>query len=251
MRKAIHPYKGNKITAAQYIADLGNDRPTMESRPICPICHQRMKLVASKTANSTGHFAHLSQSGFCPSKEPAGVRYDNLPPRRPNAERAIELKRYFINNWKIHFSQLDYFIKGLSKKEFFEVLQLADRARIWEYAHLEPFQIPYILATLMDFPPEKSRNGIDKEKIRKKYFRCFFDSTVQRYDDLWIERPQSLQFWRAWYESTPRKKPRVEELIDAYSIDLNDKFLQYTPKVPQFYVDEIQDWINRRYHMAR
>ena len=249
MKKAMHPYSGDRITVPQYIVEFGNDTPKSERRPLCPICRQRMMLVAPRTANSSGHFAHLPKSAFCPTKESAGVRYGDLPPGRPNTQRAIELKRYFINNWKIHFSMLDFFVKGLSKKEFFEVLQLADRARIWEYANLEPFQIPYILATLTDFPPEKSRNG--KDKIRKKYFRCFFDSTVQKFDDLWISRPKNLQFWRAWYESSPGRKPRADDLIDAYPIDLNSNFLEYTPKVPQFYIDEIQEWLNRSYNMVR
>lgn len=91
MKKAMHPYNKNKITIAQYVVDFGNDTPSMEARPICPICRQRMKLVAPRTANTTGHFAHLPKSGFCPTKESAGVRYDNFPPKKPNAERAIEL----------------------------------------------------------------------------------------------------------------------------------------------------------------
>lgn len=252
MRKAKHPYHWKYITVAEYIKDMGAGAPqSMEERPICPVCGQRMTVVAANTACTSGHFSHLPKSDFCPTKEKAGARYQEFPPTSPDMEAARRMKEYFERNWQIHFSQLDFFVKGLSKIEFLEALTLADRARIWEYAHLEIFHIPYILATLMDFPPERSRKNKDKNKIREKYFRCFFDATVQRYDDLWIDRPNKLQFWRAWYESRSGKKPRVDDLISAYPSEICSEFLEYKPKVPPFYIDEIQKWITHRYGTAQ
>ena len=33
-----------------------------------------------------------------------------------------------------------------------KVIGIATQERIWEYANLEEYQIPYIFATLMDYP---------------------------------------------------------------------------------------------------
>jgi hypothetical protein len=177
-----------------------------------------------------------------------GTRYKEFSPAAPNVESAGEMKDYFRSNWKIHFSQLNYFVKGLSKKEFFQCLIIADETRIWEYARLEPFHLPYIFATLMDFPPVNSRKTKTGEFARKYYFRCFFDSSVQKYEDLWIERPKKLEFWRAWYiVPVDRKKPRVEDLLDAYSVEVIPDFLDRPAIVPSYYEDEIQDWINYHY----
>lgn len=248
MRNAIHPHTKKTITVSDYIKDFGNDsQRELKDFPFCPFCNQRMTIVAKSTANSTGHFKHFPNSNFCPSKEKSGIPYANLQPLNPDAKHAEELKKIFVSNWQAHFSQIDFLVKGLSKKEFLTLLTLANRARIWEYAHLEEFQIPFILSTLMDFPPQNSRNDKDKQKIRKYYFRCFFDSTVQRYDDLWIYQPTSIQFWRAWYQTEANRKPRIEDLYNAYPFEMSAKFLENRHWVPPFYVKEIQEWLNQTY----
>lgn len=54
-------------------------------------------------------------------------------------------------------------------------------------------------------------------------------------------------FWRAWYDATPGKNPTVEDLIDAYGSELDSTYLKFTPRVPPFYIEEIEDWLHSHF----
>lgn len=112
MRTAIHPHKKIKVSVSDYIKDFGNNsQRDLKDYPLCPFCKQRMTIVAKSTANSTGHFKHFPKSEFCPSKEKSVALYANLPPLEPDPEKAREIKIKFVENWKAHFSQLNFFAK--------------------------------------------------------------------------------------------------------------------------------------------
>ena len=250
MRKALHPQSGLEIDVNQYIIEFGNGHHTNDELPLCKICKQRMSIVAASTPNTIGHFRHLPNSKFCPAKEQGGVLYANFPPQHPDQEAARRMKEDFMQNWQIYFSRLNNFVKFLSKREFYAVIEAADAARIWEYAQLKNWQIPYIFATLIDFPAENSRTGPKGEK-REHYFRCFFDNSVNRYDDLWIDPNSQPSFWRAWFATEPGRRPHAKDLINAYPLEVTSDYLQKRHWVPPFYVDEIQAWLNRRYGMGQ
>jgi hypothetical protein len=117
---------------------------------------------------------------------------------------------------------LDWLVKKLEVKEFFEVLEIAKRERIWEYAQLQEYQLPYLFATLKDFRPQDSF-----EKRRACWFRFWFDASVERYDDLWIHREKPPIFWRAWYKLPEKKrKPGIEEMLDSYEMEMSADFIE-------------------------
>ncbi|WP_458504400.1 hypothetical protein [Methylobacter sp.] len=208
-----------------------------------------MSVVAPSTTGSIGHFAHMRGSGYCPTKSSAASPYAGLPPRNPDQEAARRMKRAFLANWKKHFGQLDWFVKGLAIDEFIAVIRTANKERIWEYVDLEEYQLPYVFATLMDFPPGRSykKNGVP---TRKLWFRCWFDASVQRYDDIWIHRETPLMFWRAWY-SLPegKRKPKVEDLIDSYEEGLTAVFLERDKFLPHYVETQISTWLTRYFRV--
>ena len=244
MRNAIHPLHDTKINVPDYIRDFGNDAVKFGERPRCPVCNQRLYVVASSSPDSIGHFAHMKNSGFCPTKSEAATPYAGLHPRNPDQEAARRIKKAFLANWEKHFYKLSYIVKELGENEFIDVILVANKEKIWEYANLEEFQLPYIFATLMDFPPSRSKKDKDGSPKRKCWFRCWFDSSVQRYDDLWIHRPSPLKFWRAWYSPPKGKgKPKAEDLINSYEDDLSADFLTYDIKLQERVVTKISKWL--------
>lgn len=246
MRNAYHPERDEKINVPQYVEEKGNDPVPAWERARCPICDQRLNVVASSSVDSIGHFAHQKNSNFCPTKSKTAAPYAGLPPRNPDPEAARRIKATFLANWPKHFSMLNWIVKGLAVDEFVDVIRTANQERIWEYAQLEEFQLPYIFATLMDFPPSRSYLGKDGRPSRKKWFRCWFDASVQRYDDLWIHRETPLTFWRAWYELPKgKRKPNAEDLIDSYERLLTEEFLTYEVSLHAVIVARVSAWLNR------
>lgn len=247
MRTALHPFRSEELSIPAYIREFGNDRLTSEERARCPICKQRMSVVAPSTPASTGHFSHLRGSGFCPTKCKTAAPYLGLPPRHPDLEAAQRIKISFAENWQKHYSELNWLVKGLHINEFIEVLNMATKEHIWEYAELEEFHIPYILATLKDYPPSKSykKNGIP---TRLHWFRCWFDSTVTRYDDLWIHRESPLLFWRGWYDLPQgKKKPGIEDLVSCYSMAIKKDFLESDRRIPDYVIGKVEKYIKESF----
>lgn len=251
MRKAFHPDRDEKITVSQYKLDFGNDPLQFRERARCPVCDQRLNIVAASSVDSIGHFAHQKHSNFCPTKSKASAPYSGLYPKNPDPEAAKRIKAAFLANWQRHFSRLNELVIGLAYEEFIKVIQTADGERIWEYAQLEEFQLPYVFATLMDFPPSESYKDKDGRPTRKMWFRCWFDATVQRYDDLWIRRETPLKFWRASYKLPEGKnKPRAEDLAKSTRMELSADFLKNDKRPPLFVEEKVTRWLARYFKVG-
>lgn len=242
MHIALHPHTHHKITLTDHIREFGNDALELQERARCPWCLNRMSNRASSTPNSTGHFAHLPKSGYCPTKEISGLPYLGKHPRHPDPESAIKIKKRFVDGWQKHFAKLAELAPGLHTDEFKKVIGIATQERIWEYANLEEYQIPYIFATLMDYPATASFIQ-NKKHVRHCWFRFWFDSSVQQYDDLWINRTGPLMLSRAWYGQPKRGKPKLEDLIDFYPVEVKPDFISQDRKVSPYVVGKIEKWI--------
>lgn len=246
MREAYHPESGQLIDAYKYSIYARNCEG--QPRPaICPHCKQGLTPVAVHSPNTAGHFAHQKNSGFCPTKLTSAGPYKGLHPRRPDPEAARRMRKLFLQNWQKHFSRLDWLAKALSMDEFFNLIKLAAQERIWEYAYLEEYQLPYVLATLADFPPHLSyrKSGVP---VRQRWFRFWFDSSVQRFDDLWIDRHEPVEFWRVWYALPPgRRKPNAEDLVGSYIEPMSAGFLQTESRLPEFVVARVEEWLDANF----
>lgn len=244
MKKVYHPYKNFKIDPIEYIREFGNNKLNDEELARCPICNQRMTLVSPSSPNAHIHFRHKPKSGYCPSKSQNTAAYLGLYPLHPDEFTAQKIKDSFKKNWQKHYVKLNFLVKGLSVSEFINVLKISNREHIWEYSKLEEFYLPYIFATRTDFSPKSSYRMKDGSFFRKKYFRCWFDPSVKRYDDLWITRDTPLLFWRAWYELPEGKtKPSLQDLIDSYPSEIEKDFLDREIKLQDWIVDKVNTWI--------
>ena len=53
-------------------------------------------------------------------------------------------------------------------------------------------------------------------------------------------------FWRAWYELPEgKKKPRTEDLISSYPMELDAAFLNCDNNLPPFVKTKITQWLAR------
>lgn len=250
MHEALHPfYDAPPITVDDHIREFGNDKVPQWKLARCPVCNQRLRVDAVSSVDSVAHFSHQANLGFCPTKAKAGAPYAGKYPRHPDPEAARRMKAAFREHWIQHFSMLEWLVTGLHVDEFIEVIQLANKERIWEYAQLQEFQLPYIFATLMDFSPSKGFhfNGTPK---RKKWIRNWFDASVRCYDDLWIHRAKPLRFWSAWYVvPNGRRKPNIEDLESSSAIELESDFLSKNRKVNSYVTDKVTSWLEQNFQV--
>lgn len=250
MHKALHPAANRKITVAEHISEFGNDHLELYERARCPICKQRMVNRAASSPGATGHFAHMPMSGYCPTKVTSGMPYLGLPPRRPDTEHGKQVKSQFANQWEKHFVRLNEIVNGLHFEEFKKVILLADQERIWEYANLNAYQLPYIFSTLMDYPSTNSFK-YDNKHVRRCWFRCWFDASVERYDDLWIHRAEPHALIRAWYKQPHKGKPKLDDIINFHAIDIEASFLDDDRRPSEYVIRKLAPWVDRHFHVLR
>jgi hypothetical protein len=240
MYEALHPDTGEKISAKDYVKDFGATHRQKINRAKCPFCNDDMKLVTRQ--GTAYHFAHIGNA-FCPSKESSAKPYKNLRPQTLDKESAITILNSFKQNWKYHYQHLTKIIPCFSYNEFLNLLHEAKTLHIWYYSGIQEFQIPYIFATLIDFPPE---NGIIINYIpkRKLYFRFWFDASVKSYYDLWIQIQSEIQFWRASYNVSPNHKiPHIADINKFYPLEYSDKFLKEIPQFPEWIVPKVENFL--------
>jgi|GEM_PF-5604867 len=249
MELARHPERDEEmITVIQYLQDFGPGPHDEKDQARCPFCKRRLLAKGFSTTETVEYFAHGPNSGFCPSKTNGVVSYGKDPPKNPDFGAAKELRRKFRTNWRKHCCKLQEIIVGLDWKEFTNAIALSNDRRIWEYAKLQEWQLPYIFATLTEFPPGNSykRNGVP---VRKYWFRCWFDAFVQSYEDM-CSYQSDLQFWRASYNSKGKAKPKREQICKIRPLDFDDAFLKVELKENQpleFVQNEVESWLNQHF----
>lgn len=229
MREALHPFGHNLIDPPRYWLEFGR-KPldkTSDARPRarCSICKQEVFDRGGRTGEIVSHFAHITGQGFCPTKEPAGKPYLELSPRFVDQQNAISLRKIFSLEWIRYFNKLRGLVPCLSADEFVLLVGLANKYRIWEYARLSAWEIPYVFLMLADFPVKTSL-PINGKPARKFWFRFWYDPKVRNIEDLWINKPEEVRFFRASYNPPARGgMPRAAHLVYSREIVRDRNFL--------------------------
>lgn len=232
MTIALHPDRDTQITIIDYLTEFGNDPLEEHHQARCLFCKQRLPARAVGSIKRKAHFWHKRLGEFCPAKDLTKKPYRHLTPTNPDPAAAKRMRKVFREDWEKHYSQVRTFIPGLSAQEFCNLIKRANRQRIWEYADLEAWQLPYIFTTLMDFTPANSF-PVNGKPFRTYYFRCFFDSTALCYDDLWINRQNLPELWRVSFKLTGRERtPKQENMVKAKAFQLSPDWLNGELKYP-------------------
>ncbi len=213
MKIGLDPRTFEPITPEQFIVRYG--RTPIGSGPhgiraICESCEQELSLVGGKTTSTHSHFSHLPNSGFCPTKEPAGRPYGHLRPTNPDLKHAQLIRSDFVNRWQWVYSEIQRFVPELDTWEFLELVRRADQNEIWGYRNLTLLQVPELFLMLADFPPHTSRF-----KRRHFWMRFWFSANIRNLDDLWITPPTEVRLFRASYKIAPGSKaaPGITQLV--------------------------------------
>ncbi|WP_037587639.1 hypothetical protein [Stenoxybacter acetivorans] len=231
MQIALHPYKDEIIDTKKYRDEFGNNA---NLRPLarCRFCKQLMFLRAGNTLRTQEHFAHKKNSGMCPSKVMDKRPYLGLQPSKSDLTHAHELKRQFLINWQKHYTFMRQLIKNMSPYEFGDLLKRSEKLRIWEYIDLQEHEIPYILCTLADFPPQKKTER-NLRHGRFQWVRCWFNTVAEKFDDLWINGEKPVDYWVASYSLPEGSKqvPNQKYLNTALLFPINEDFLHQLPNL--------------------
>ncbi len=212
MRIAIDPTTRAEITPDEYLSRYGN-KPlgaNTDPRPRvrCGFCDQAMHLVAGRTEDTVGHFAHLPNSGFCPTKAPSALPYGRLKPRNPDPEGAKRIRQEAMDNWRWVYAMVKKNVPAFQPTEFVALIKAADEDGLWGYRNLTLQQVPELLLVSRDFTPATS-------PTRLYWFRFWFSANIQRLEDLWIQSPGSVTLHRA---SFPRPKARQKIPVPEHMI---------------------------------
>lgn len=212
MFEALHPHQNQLITHPEYIklaADNGFQLPNDYVGGRCPVCKRRMKVRAGHKKDD-GHFYH-NDSLFCPTKDPASRPYLGKSPTNADPAAAERNREFARRNISAIWSKLSEMIPYLDLKEFISILEEAKRINIYGYVDLDPTLLPYVYVTLINFLPSKSRN-----KQRELKFCFFYESDVQEYEDLWIDKGRECHLSRISYDGTQTKRVKIFNLEREY-----------------------------------
>ncbi|HHF1801583.1 TPA: hypothetical protein ACPJCV_001478, partial [Haemophilus influenzae] len=96
----------------------------------------------------------------------------------------------------------------------------------------------YILLTLADCPNQK---GTYKNK-RHCWFRFWFDTSIQRYEDIWNNSSLPVLWTTYYYLSGQQRKPSEINLKNMNYFIMDKTFLEQEILLPQFIIQNIERW---------
>jgi|GEM_PF-3066091 len=170
-----------------------------EETPFCMVCEKRMYIKGGSSPGVTTHFAHFEGSN-CPSIEYNREKYDDLKPSELDLENGKKIQGFLLSNiWAVYQKCKEIFGKGLTKRDYQDMIRKASEKKIWYYKGMKEEYIPYVL--LVNYGIFK-KNDFHKEKT---YF--VFDANLSSYEDLWIKGGKLKQ--KIW-----RVKPDIGEIKD-------------------------------------
>lgn len=212
MNEVLHPNNNRPISFSDYVtlaAEEGYQLPNNWLGGRCPVCKRRMN-VRSGHKKDDGHFYHID-GDFCPTKDPSARPYISKTPTQADPIAEARNKKFASENIDKIWGRLNEIVPFLDFKEFILILDQAKKLRVYAYANLEPNLLPYIYATLINFLPSKS-----KDKNRRLKFCFFFESAIQQFDELWIDRGENSQLTRVSYKGGETKKVTIFEMEKDY-----------------------------------
>ncbi len=204
-----------------------------------------MKPRAAASSKLVAHFRHLSGASKCPSSIAAKAQYLILKPVGPNVAAARALRSQFKRNWRQHWACFTDLTDHGSVSEFVTVLERANRLRIWEYRGLAEEHIPYVLATLADFPVANSIPDPNPPRTpqRQHWLRFWFEGAARTLEGRWNATASPPGLMRAdMIDPGTGKRPSKAAVVNVIGIPLTASFLGWSVSPGKFVVDEMADF---------
>lgn len=204
--------------------------------PVCPDCKKDMTLRATHRSNRDSHFAHIRNSGPCPSKNAAAAPYKYLKPTKPDLIHAKEICHFIRDHWCLVFQAMNKRIPKLTSQEFLVILKRATQHNVWAYTGLDIDELPSLLSTILDFPDGKDR---------KYWLRFWYSSPIRHLEQLWINPGQRGVLYRSsYFHPITVRRPRKQHVCRSKPIAFSP--IRLTSKCLKPYEsDLIDNWIKK------
>ncbi|EJW17218.1 hypothetical protein M5X00_07895 [Paenibacillus alvei] len=219
MDKAINRKDGKVYLIKDWLINFG---PNYMGE--CMVCGNSLKIRADHTSARTAHFWHNRPHTKCPTIEQNISKYSHLTPTTIDKENAIKVKSEFVENYYYIYLKCDQLCDGsLRFAEFRNLVEKANKQKIWYYKDLSIEYIPYILLTLEELFKISTN-------YKKQAFYFCFEPNMNNFDDLWIRTNLKKKLWRIHTD--------VSKNIEEFSIN------NLLPKEP-FWVEKSRERINK------
>ncbi|MFC1040778.1 hypothetical protein ACFGWM_03430 [Pasteurella multocida] len=157
---------GHLCTPEEFLRRVGNDYKTKHIFPFCPECDERLILVNPSNILKSTFYKHYDLDGaidaesieICSLRSKKSVRQGWFCSDF-DFERGKSIREAFLEQDNLCAAYCFCWSlcgKGnLSFEQFRQMLHLADKKKIWSYANIELWMIPYMLLTLCNFQHHK------------------------------------------------------------------------------------------------
>lgn len=178
-------FQGRIVTPEEFDALAGADYRDKRLFPLCPVCDARLSVYGVRSLAVTARFDHPDFSD-CPLSSTPNPRFAHLRPGGWDLEAGKRLKAEFRapENLKQGYAVCRALcLDRLSGEAFIRFCSAADRHRLWAYAGLPLWAVPYLLVTLVDLVPDEEA----KRPLRKKHELRFV-----------LQKPKQADIDAAW-----------------------------------------------------
>jgi hypothetical protein len=161
MKLAKHPDYNKPMTADQFHAVAGPDYRISGKFPICPRCREVVDLYGVTSPGVQSRFDHRDiEPGSdpyddCPEARRQLARYLGVSPANYDVIAGNALRAQFFEpeNLKIAYQFLHAVLGrgNLPMRTFGDMIKRADRRRVWDYAGIPLWCVPFILLTIAQF----------------------------------------------------------------------------------------------------
>ncbi len=161
VEKVEDPLSDAMLNAEEFIEKYGNDHDGHGYYAICPESPldspHRLKIDAKSSVNVATHFRH-HQETECFAKIPDRIS-NMLKPRGHDVARGRIIYSEFCKeeNLQEAFNVCHKILTHLNADGFLTLCERANGRNIWNYAGIELWAVPYLLATLADIPIERTK----------------------------------------------------------------------------------------------
>jgi hypothetical protein len=193
-------FQNRVVTPEEFDALAGADYRDKGLFPLCPVCDARLSVYGVRSFAVTSRFDHPDFSDCLLSSTP-NPRFAYLRPSGWDLEAGKRLKAEFCRpeNLKQAYAVCRALCLGsLRGDEFLDLCFAADRYRIWNYAGLPLWAVPYLMVTLVDLGPSRKkalrndrhngRRGNPRHALRNDYALRFVLEKPRRtgIEDAWL-----------------------------------------------------------------
>ncbi|MDI9335006.1 MAG: hypothetical protein QM533_11595 [Cytophagales bacterium] len=234
MKKALDPKTFDWITVAEYANRYGAKLDAMGAEnkrqpTLCPVCRGAMTTVSE---NSPGDrdavFRHVEartnpKTPWCILRESTRWKYEGLTPTVPDVARGRLIRQSFLTNWQKHWAIIKNRVTLPGIEFFISAIRLADKSRVWEHRDLQECLMPYILMSMLEFPPPV---GVAANR-RTHTERYRFGGAIRTYEDLWFKTTGEFNMIAVEYEPAIPPKRVATVVLDIRKIDINLDFLEH------------------------